>query len=130
MKANSAPPQTIDEYIALFPAEVRAILEKVRATIQKAAPGAEEAIKYQLPTFVLHGTLVHFGAFKEHIGFYALPSGTAEFQAELAAYESGKGSVRFPLHRKIPYRLITRIVKFRVRENVAKTAAKRPKKAR
>ena len=130
MKANSAPPQTIDEYIALFPAEVRAILEKVRATVQKAAPGAEEAIKYQLPTFVLHGTLVHFGAFNEHIGFYALPSGTAEFQPELAAYESGKGSVRFPLHRKIPYSLITRIVKFRVRENVAQTASKRPKKAR
>lgn len=129
MKTKPAPPQTIDAYIAMFPASVRAMLQKVRTTIRKAAPGAEEAIKYQLPTFVLHGNLVHFGAFKEHIGFYAMPTGNAQFQAELSAYESGKGSVRFPLNQPIPLGLISKIVKFRVQENKARIAAKqRPKK--
>jgi uncharacterized protein YdhG (YjbR/CyaY superfamily) len=107
---------TIDDYIATFPEDVQSILQKVRATIRKAAPKAQEAIKYQIPTFVLKGNLVHFAAFKNHIGFYPTPSGTAEFEKELSRYESGKGSVRFPLDQPIPYALITKIVKFRVKE--------------
>ena|SRR5688572_9934382 len=126
MKSKTAAPapQTIDEYIAVFPGEVRAILQKVRTTIQKAAPAATEAIKYQLPTFVLHGNLVHFGAFKQHIGFYAMPTGNARFGAELSAYEGGKGSVRFPLNRPVPFGLISKIVRFRVQENIARAATK------
>lgn len=121
MKAKPQPTTTIDEYIAEHPAKVQKILQKVRATIRKAAPEAEEAIKYRLPTFVLHGNLVHFGAFKEHIGFYALPSGHAKFQKELAKYKSGKGSVQFPLDEPMPYDLITQIVKFRMEEVTTKS---------
>lgn len=128
MKAASKAPTTIDEYIAGFPPDIQAILEKVRTTIAKAAPGATEAIKYRLPTFVLHGNLVHFGAFTHHLGFYALPSGTAKFRKELSAYESGKGSVQFPYDQPIPYRLITQIVKFRVQEDTAKAAAKKKRR--
>ena len=122
-----AQPATIDSYISAAPAEVRPILEEVRATIRKAAPGAEETIKYRLPTFVLHGNLVHFGAFKNHIGFYATPGGHAAFRKELSAYEGAKGSVQFPLKEPMPLDLITRMVKFRVKENMARQAAK-PKK--
>jgi uncharacterized protein YdhG (YjbR/CyaY superfamily) len=122
MKAKQTAPTTIDEYIAGFPPDVQEILQKIRAIIRKAAPGAEEAIKYQMPTFVLHGNLVHFAAFKNHIGFYPVPTGIEAFKRELAAYESGKGSVQFPLDQPIPYGLISKIVKFRVRENLAKAA--------
>lgn len=121
-------PVTIDEYIAGFPPDVQAILQQVRATIRAAAPGAEEAIKYQLPTFVLKGNLVHFGAFKEHIGFYPTPTGTERFREELSAYKGAKGSVRFPLDRPIPYDLIRRIVEFRVKENLERAAAKGKRK--
>jgi uncharacterized protein YdhG (YjbR/CyaY superfamily) len=120
MKLDTKAPTTLDEYIAEHPPKVQKILQKVRATIRKAAPEAQEAIKYRLPTFVLQGNLVHFGAFKEHIGFYALPSGHAKFQKELAKYKSGKGSVQFPLDEPMPYDLITQIVKFRVEEVTAK----------
>jgi uncharacterized protein YdhG (YjbR/CyaY superfamily) len=119
------PPTTIDEYIATFPAYVQAVLQKVRATIRKSAPGAEEAIKYQMPTFVLNGNLVHFAAFKNHIGFYPVPTGIEKFKKELSAYQQGKGSVQFPLDKPIPYGLIGRIVKFRVKENLEKAKAKR-----
>ncbi len=112
--------KTIDEYIAGFPKDVQGILQKIRATIAKAAPDAEEAIKYQIPTFVLKGNLVHFAAFKSHIGFYPAPSGTEKFQKELSRYKSGKGSVQFPLDEPIPYALITKIVKFRAKEMAAK----------
>jgi uncharacterized protein YdhG (YjbR/CyaY superfamily) len=122
MKAKQTAPTTIDEYIAGFPPDVQEILQKIRAIIRKAAPGAEEAIKYQMPTFVLHGNLVHFAAFKNHIGFYPVPTGIEAFKRELAAYESGKGSVQFPLDQPIPYGLISKIVKFRARENLAKAA--------
>jgi uncharacterized protein YdhG (YjbR/CyaY superfamily) len=122
MKAKQTAPTTIDEYIAGCPPDVQEILQKIRAIIRKAAPGAEEAIKYQMPTFVLHGNLVHFAAFKNHIGFYPVPTGIEAFKRELAAYESGKGSVQFPLDQPIPYGLISKIVKFRVRENLAKAA--------
>jgi uncharacterized protein YdhG (YjbR/CyaY superfamily) len=120
-------PKNIDDYIADFPPEVQALLEKVRATIRKAAPDAEEAIKYQMPTFVLNGNLVHFAAFKKHIGFYPVPSGIEKFKKELSVYEQGKGSVQFPLDQPIPYGLISKIVKFRVEENSKKAKAKAKK---
>lgn len=122
--ASAKAPETIDDYIAAQPAEARSILEKVRATIAKAAPAATEAIKYQIPTFVLNGNLVHFGVFKSHLGFYATPTGHTHFAEELSSYESGKGSVQFPLGKPIPYSLIAKIVRFRVRENTTKAAAK------
>lgn len=111
--------KSIDDYIAAQPADMQKILQKIRATIRKAAPEAEEAIKYQLPTFVLNGNLVHFGAFKNHIGFYPTPSGTEKFKKQLAKYKAGKGSIQFPLDEPIPYDLITEIVKFRVKESDA-----------
>jgi uncharacterized protein YdhG (YjbR/CyaY superfamily) len=118
-------PATIDEYIATFPADIQSILQKIRATICKAAPQAEETINYQMPTFKLHGNLVHFAAFKNHIGFYPVPSGIEKFKKELSAYKGAKGSVQFPLDKPIPYRLIARMVKFRVKENLEKAKAKR-----
>jgi uncharacterized protein YdhG (YjbR/CyaY superfamily) len=117
-------PQTIDAYIAGFPEDVQAILQQVRRTIHEAAPEATEAISYQMPTFKLHGNLVHFGAFKNHIGFYPVPSGMAAFEEELAAYKQGKGSVQFPLNKPMPLDLIRRIVEFRVQESKAAQAAR------
>lgn len=122
MRISKLGPEDIDGYIAGFPDEVQKLLQKVRATIRKAAPDAEEAIKYQVPTFVLHGNLVHFAAFKNHIGFYPGPDGIAAFREELAPYAGGKGSIQFPLERPIPYPLIARIVKFRVKANQEKAA--------
>lgn len=120
--------ETIDAYIAGFPEDIQAILQKIRAIVRKAAPDAEEAIRYQIPTFTLNGNLVHFAAFKNHIGFYPTPSATGKFKKELAKYEAGKGSVRFPLDQPIPYALIRDIVKFRVAENASKAEAKAKKK--
>jgi uncharacterized protein YdhG (YjbR/CyaY superfamily) len=125
MRNSEATPSTIDEYIAGFPEHIREILEKVRATIQEAAPNAEETIKYEMPTFMLNGNLVYFAAFKNHIGFYPIPSGMEEFKDDLAGYKTGKGSVQFPLDQPIPYELIGRITKFRVQENLEKAAAKK-----
>ncbi|TMC52471.1 MAG: hypothetical protein E6J26_09185 [Chloroflexi bacterium] len=124
MKTNQTAPQTIDEYIAGFPPDVQAILQRIRQTIQKAAPGAQETIKYQMPTFMLNGNLVYFAAFKNHIGFYPVPTGIEKFKRELAPYKQSKGSVQFPLDRPIPYGLIRRIVKFRVKENLARAKAR------
>jgi uncharacterized protein YdhG (YjbR/CyaY superfamily) len=121
-------PRDINEYIAGFPVEIQVILEKIRAVVREAAPEAEEAIKYQMPTFVLHGNLVHFAAFKNHIGFYPTPSGTETFREALAPYAGAKGSVRFPLDQPVPYDLIAAIVRFRVEENVAKAESKKGKK--
>jgi uncharacterized protein YdhG (YjbR/CyaY superfamily) len=110
--------QTIDEYIKTFPEDVQSILEKMRKTIQEAAPGAVEAISYQMPTFKLNGkNLVHFAAWENHIGFYPTPSGTEAFNKELSLYKGGKGSVKFPLEKPIPYDLVKKIVKFRIKEN-------------
>src|SRR3990172_12367503 len=110
--------QDIDEYIDIFPEDVQKILETVRLTTRKAAPEAIEAISYQMPTFKLNGkNLVHFAAWKNHIGFYPTPSATKTFNKELSAYAFAKGSVRFPLDKPLPLSLITRIVKFRVKEN-------------
>ena len=121
-------PTTIDAYIATFPDDVQSILQQIRRTIHDAAPEATEAISYQMPTFKLHGNLVHFGAFKNHIGFYPVPSGIEAFQDELAAYKQGKGSIQFPLDRPMPFDLIRRIVEYRVQENTANAAAKRKKR--
>ena len=107
----------IDEYIAGFPKDIQKILEDVRATIRKAAPEAKEAIKYAMPTFVLNGNLVHFAAFKNHIGFYPAPTGIEAFKKELSSYKGGKGTVQFPLDKPMPLSLITKIVKFKVKES-------------
>jgi uncharacterized protein YdhG (YjbR/CyaY superfamily) len=128
MKTTQAVPQTIDEYIAGFPGDVQEILQKIRMTIHEAAPEAQEKISYQMPTFFLKGNLVHFAAFKEHIGFYPVPTGIEKFKKELSVYKQGKGSVQFPLDQPMPYELITKIVKFRVKENLAAAAAKAKKK--
>ena len=124
MRANQTTPKTIDEYIAGFPDDVQTILEKIRMTIRKAAPRAEETIKYQIPTFTLRGNLVHFAAYKKHIGFYPAPRGIEEFKNELSVYEGGKGTVQFPLDKPIPFGLISRIVKFRVKKSLEKAEAK------
>jgi uncharacterized protein YdhG (YjbR/CyaY superfamily) len=119
-----AKPTTIDEYISGYPHEVQAILRKIRAIIRETVPQAGEKISYQLPTFTLHGrNLVHFGAFKKHIGFYPTPFGIEQFGAELAPYQGAKGSVQFPLDQPIPYDLIRKIVEFRVGQEEAKAAA-------
>ena len=128
MRAEQSIPKSIDEYIAGFPRQVREILEEIRKTIRAAAPDAEEAIKYRMPTFTLEGNLVHFAAFKKHIGLYPTPSGTEKFRKELSLYEGGKGSVRFPLGKPIPYGLISQIVQFRVKENLQRAEARRKKR--
>ena len=112
--------KTVDEYIASFPPDVRVILEKVGGIIRKAAPGAEERISYGMPGYKLGRNLVYFAAHKSHIGLYPTPSATGAFAKELAPYESGKGSIKFPLDEPIPYDLIRRIVEFRVREEAGK----------
>ena len=128
MPANKTNPNAIAKYIAIFPEDVQAILEKIRAEIRKAAPNAEETINYGIPTFTLEGNLVHFAGFKNHIGFYPTPSGIEKFKKELSVYESAKGSVKFPLDQPIPYALIGRITKFRVKENLERAQAKGKKK--
>jgi uncharacterized protein YdhG (YjbR/CyaY superfamily) len=128
MTTHRVTAKTIDEYIAAFPKDVQEILEKVRATIHKAAPNAEETINYGIPTFTLNSNLVHFAAFKKHIGFYPTPSGIEKFKVELSGYEGAKGSVQFPLDKPIPYDLISRIVTYRVKDNLEKAAAKGKKK--
>jgi uncharacterized protein YdhG (YjbR/CyaY superfamily) len=127
VKASKTPPQTIDEYIAGFPPDVQAIHQKIRSTIQNAAPDAVEAMKYGVPTFVLHGNLVHWGGYQKHIGFYPGPSGIEAFKEQLSAYKGAKGSVQFPLDQPLPYALIKKIVAFRVKEARAAAANKQRK---
>ncbi len=112
--------RTIDEYISMFPDNVQIILEKLRQTIKESAPGAEEAISYQIPTFKLNGNLVHFAAFKNHIGFYPTSSGIEAFKRELSQYKGAKGSVQFPIDKPIPLNLVRKIVKYRIKENLNK----------
>ena len=121
-------PQNIDEYIAEFPEEAQAKLIKLRATIQEAAPEAVEKISYQMPTFYLEGNLVHFAAYKKHIGFYPTPSGIEKFKERLSKFKGAKGSVQFQLNEPIPYELVKEIVAYRVDENLAKAQARKPKK--
>lgn len=128
MKFDRSTPRDIDEYIAGLPHDVQEILEEIRLTIRKAAPDAQETIKYQIPTFTLNGNLVHFAAFKKHIGFYPAPTGIEEFKKEMSPYEGAKGSVEFPLDKPIPFDLIDKIVKFRVKEDLERAEAKRKKK--
>ena len=125
MDSRTTTPQDIDEYIQAFPKDIQRLLESVRQTIREAAPEAEETISYQMPTFKQNGILVHFAAFKNHIGFYPGASGIAAFQEELSVYEGGKGSVRFPLGQPLPLDLVGEIVRFRVRENLEKAKRRR-----
>ena len=120
MKTSPKTPQTIDEYISAFPPDVQEILQEMRATIRQAAPDAQETLKYRMPTFTLKGNLVHFAAYKKHIGFYPVPTGIEQFKEELSVYKQGEGSVQFPLDKPIPFDLISRIVEFRVQENLKK----------
>ncbi len=128
MRTKQTAPKNIDEYIAGFPKDVQEILEKIRLTIRTAAPDAEETIKYQMPTFTLKGNLVYFAAFKDHIGFYPPVTGFEKIKKELSVYEGPKGSLKFPLDKPIPFDLITKIVKFRVKENLERAEAKGKKK--
>lgn len=130
MQTKNSGVGSIDQYIATFPEPIQELLQTMRTTIQAAAPEAEERINYQMPTFTLHGNLVHFVAFKQHIGFYPTPSGISAFQEELAIYPSAKGSVQFPHDMPLPLELISKIVRFRVEENLRKAAATPSKKKR
>jgi len=121
MIAHEKQFKTIDEYIKIFPQDVQSILERMRQTIRKAAPEAVESISYQMPTFKLNGkNLVHFAGYKNHIGFYPVPSGIRAFKKELSQYKTGKGSVQFPIDKPVPYDLVKKIVMFRVKENMKK----------
>ena len=125
MDASNKQFKTIDEYISMFPDDVRTILNQVRQTIRDAAPEAQETINYQMPTFTLNGNLVHFAGFKNHIGFYPTPTGIEAFKDELSAYKGAKGSVQFPLDQPMPLSLIRRMVEYRVRENSGRKPRKK-----
>jgi len=122
------PAKDIDAYIARFPREVQPVLKKIRATIKKAAPGAEEGISYGIPVFKEKGNLVYFGGFKHHISYFPTSSAIRTFKKELAGYATARGTVRFDLDKPVPYALIARITAFRVKENRAKARAKAKKK--
>jgi len=124
MEQNQANFQSIDEYIALFPAEIQEILENIRLTIRAAAPGAVEKISYRIPTFAFHGNLVHFAAYTKHIGFYPASSGVENFKSALAAYKTSRGAIQFPLDKPIPYDLISEITRFRYHENLLRASTK------
>ena len=117
----------IDSYIATFPEDVQVLLEQVRHAIKTSAPKAEEVISYNMPAFKYHGILVYFAGYKNHIGFYSLPSGHKAFEKELSKYKQGKGSVQFPLDKPMPLALIKKMVKFRVKENSEKAKLKKAK---
>jgi uncharacterized protein YdhG (YjbR/CyaY superfamily) len=123
MPTNRAAPRNIDEYIASFPPEVQAVLEKIRLTIRQAAPDAQETISYKMPAFTLDGILVYFAAFKKHIGLYPPVRGDAKLEKAISHYAGEKGNLKFPLDQPIPYRLIERIVILRVKQNKAKARA-------
>jgi uncharacterized protein YdhG (YjbR/CyaY superfamily) len=127
MTMHNPAPTSIDGYIAASPVAVRPILKKIRRTIITAAPGAEEVISYGMPAFKLHGILVYFAAFKSHIGMYPPVSGDTNLERALAPYAGPKGNLKFPLDRPLPYALIRRIVVFKVRQNLARTAARERK---
>jgi len=123
MPTGRAKPKNIDEYIASFSPDVQAILEKIRSTIQDAAPGAQETISYRIPAFRLNGMLVYFAAFKKHIGLYPPVRGDAGLEKAISAYAGEKGNLQFPLDHPIPYGLIKKIVKFKVKQNSSKAAS-------
>ena len=129
MEGSKVTYTTIDEYIINFPPDVQEILKTLRSLIKELAPDAVEKMSYQMPTFALNGkNLVHFAAFKNHIGLYPTPSGITAFKDELSEYKSAKGSVQFPLNKPMPYDLISKIVKFRIEENIKQAAGKSKKK--
>lgn len=129
MSNERKTPQDIDEYIAGFPSDVQEILQQIRMTIRELVPDAGERISYQIPTITLKGkNLVHFAAFKQHVSLYPAPRGYEGFREELSAYKGGKGTVQFPLDKPIPFDLITRIVKFKVQENLSREVEKAKKK--
>jgi uncharacterized protein YdhG (YjbR/CyaY superfamily) len=125
MDGKDADYETIDEYIALFPENVRVLLSQMRDTIKAAAPEATERISYRMPTFFLNGNLVHFAAFKSHIGFYPTPHGIEGFAEELSAFKNSKGGVQFPFDRPLPLDLVRRMVEFRVARNLGKAKTKK-----
>lgn len=127
MRTDQPAPRNIDEYIAGFPHDVQKTLKKIRLTIRKAAPDAQEAIKYQMPTFTLKGNLLSFGAYKKHVGFYPAPAGNEQFRKDLSVYRAGKSTVRFPLDKPIPLDLISKLVKFRVKEHLERAAVRAKK---
>lgn len=128
MEESKITIKSIDEYILQFPQEVQEILKTLRKVIKESVPDAEEKISWQMPTFVLHGNLVHFAAHKKHIGFYPAPSGIDAFRHELSDYKGSKGAVQFPIGKPMPYELISNIVKFRVGENIKRAEEKLKKK--
>jgi uncharacterized protein YdhG (YjbR/CyaY superfamily) len=128
MKTNKVGFSSIDDYIATFPEETQKILQELRDTIKAAAPDAQEKISYQMPAFTLKGNLVYFAAFKNHIGFYPTPSGTEAFKHEISIYQGAKGSIRFPIDKPLPLKLISKIVKFRIAENLKKAERKSSKR--
>ncbi len=128
MEGNKLSFNSIDEYILQFPPEIQAILNKLRQVIHESAPDAIEKISYQMPTFYFHGNLVHFAAYKKHIGFYPAPSGIEAFSQELSEYKGSKGAVQFPIEKPLPYELICKIVKYRVAENNQRAEEKIKKK--
>ena len=117
--------KNIDEYISDFPENIQLILEQIRETIKRTAPEAEETIKYGMPTFTLNGNLVYFAAFKNHIGFYPIPTGIEAFKEQFSQYKTGKGSVQFLLEQPMPLDLIAQVVKFRVEQNLGKPKKKK-----
>lgn len=128
MEENKITYKSIDDYIVQFPPEVQETLNTLRSVIKESAPNAEEKISYQMPTFALQGNLVHFAAYKNHIGFYPASSGIAAFKHELSEYKGAKGSVQFPIKKPLPYELISEIVKYRVAENMKRAEHKLKKK--
>jgi len=125
MKRGMAPAKTVDEYLKPFPPSVRNSLEQLRQTIKAAAPGSEEVISYMMPAYKQNGALVYFGGYKTHIGFYPTSGAIEAFKKELSAYERSKGTIRFPIDKPLPLGLVSKIVKFRVKENEAKKKAKK-----
>jgi uncharacterized protein YdhG (YjbR/CyaY superfamily) len=126
--SKTQKPKDIDGYIAQFTANVQAILQSVRTTISSAAPDAKETISYLMPAFRLHGILVYFAAWEKHIGLYPPISGDKAIERAIARYAGPKGNLQFPLDEPIPYDLIERIVKLRVKQDLAKVAARKKRK--
>jgi len=129
MDRNKVRFNSIDDYVATFPEEIQKILEELRGTIRAAAPDAEETISYQIPTFTLNGKyLIYFAGWKTHIAMYPIPSGSEAFNKEVSQYVEGKGALKFPLDKPLPLKLISKVVKFRVAENLKKAEIKSSKK--
>lgn len=124
MNTTPMTPGTVDEYIESFPADVQEKLQRIRQIIREAVPEAQETIKYKMPTYTLSGNLIYFAAFKKHISIFPAPDGDDEFNAELAAYKAEKSTIQFPIDKPIPYDLITRIVRYRLQDHLARRAAK------